>query len=305
METVPQPRKRCTRCGVEKTLDEFRVHGRSSDGRQRHCMACGPRPRGIRRPYGSTKRTLPERFWPRVNKDGPVHPTLGTKCWLWTGGQRNGYGAFWNGSRDIDAHRFSYELVHGPIPPAPRTSPVHICHRCDVPLCVNPDHLFLGTAADNMRDMAAKGRSLSGEDNPSAKLSESDVTEILRLLATGMQREHAGARFGVSTGGVQAIADEKVWRHVPRPIVDFAKCPHVTRAVTRTAPDGRTRRGDKWTHAVIVDGNGNALRVRCKMVAFESIVEVDPFVDDEAPPTCATCRRHDPRFAVVASSACP
>ncbi len=302
METVPQPRKRCTRCGVEKPLDEFRAHGGAADGRQRRCMECGLRPKGVRRPYGSIARTLPERFWPRVNKDGPMHPTLGTKCWLWTGGLRGEYGAFWNGERDIDAHRFSYELVHGPIPPAPRTCVPHVCHRCDNPPCVNPDHLFIGTAADNMRDKTAKGRAPSGSDNAAAKLAECDVVEILRLTTTGMRWEDIARRFNVTSGAVQAIVTGKTWHHVQRPAIDLSRCPHVTRAVTCIAPDGRVRRGDKWTHSVIVDGAGNALRVRCKFIAFESIVEVDPFVDGDAPPTCAVCRHRDPRFSGVVDS---
>lgn len=89
------------------------------------------------------------RFWSRVNKT----PT----CWLWTGPVLNsGYGVVY-GPGEIDstpAHRVSWLLAHGPIPPGR----MHICHTCDVRLCVNPEHLFLGTARDNIHDMMAKGR---------------------------------------------------------------------------------------------------------------------------------------------------
>lgn len=88
------------------------------------------------------KLPLSERFWPKVEKtDG---------CWLWTANTRpNGYGLF--GS--VGAHRVAYELCVGPIP-----SGMYVCHRCDNPACVRPDHLFVGTQLDNMRDMVTKGR---------------------------------------------------------------------------------------------------------------------------------------------------
>jgi hypothetical protein len=94
-------------------------------------------------------------FWSRVRKtDG---------CWLWEGAWTKGagaddearYGVFSRGARGtgVPAHRFSWELANGTIPAGG-----HVLHRCDVPLCVRPDHLFLGDQLANMRDMAAKGR---------------------------------------------------------------------------------------------------------------------------------------------------
>jgi hypothetical protein len=90
------------------------------------------------------------RFWRHVEKDGG--------CWLWTGTKNNaGYGqAHWSG-RHVLAHRASWEMHNGPAPAG-----MHICHRCDVRLCVRPDHLFLGTPDDNVQDMIAKGRMSTG-----------------------------------------------------------------------------------------------------------------------------------------------
>ena len=85
------------------------------------------------------KRTLEERFWPKVNKDGPIsnhRPDLGP-CWLWLGGQmNNGYGQFWNGRNMVLAHRFAYELLVGPIPEGLESD-----HLCRVRNCVNAGHL--------------------------------------------------------------------------------------------------------------------------------------------------------------------
>jgi len=97
-----------------------------------------------------------ERFWSKVDKSG--------ECWTWTAGSAGApssgvkYGSFWvggkakNGGRSLRANRVAFETVNGPIPPG-----MCVCHRCDNPRCVRPDHLFLGTSEDNSRDRHAKG----------------------------------------------------------------------------------------------------------------------------------------------------
>lgn len=78
-------------------------------------------------------------------------------CWVWQKSlTKKGYGRFWNGTKAVKAHRASYELYVGKIPPT-----LFVCHKCDNPKCVRPDHLFLGTNRDNMIDMIQKGRNIN------------------------------------------------------------------------------------------------------------------------------------------------
>lgn len=127
-------------------------------------------------------------------------------CWEWTGGfTRGGYGRFRMGSvadgtrGQRRAHRVSWELFHGPIP-----NGYDVCHACDNPPCVNPDHLFLGTRKDNMVDMRRKGRAAANERHPQAKLTDGQVAEI-RALGGTMPQHKIGSLFGVDQRHISRI----------------------------------------------------------------------------------------------------
>lgn len=126
----------------------------------------------------------------------------------------------------IGTHRFSWEYHHGrPIPDG-----LWVLHRCDNRPCVNPEHLFLGTAAENNKDCAAKGRTqkgerhaeshqagrLRGDDHGSAKLTSQQVLEIRERYSTGhISLTQLGRDYGVSTSLVSLIVNRKLWAHLP------------------------------------------------------------------------------------------
>ena len=155
-----------------------------------------------------------ERYWRCVDKGAP------NGCWQWRGASApNGYGAFtWygylrirpSGTSVLRAHRFAYELRHGFI--ADRR--VLACHRCDNRRCVNPDHIFLGSARDNALDATAKGRVPRGAQSRRSKLTEAEVEEIRALALVGVRRGALGALYGISERTVPNILDGSTWRHV-------------------------------------------------------------------------------------------
>jgi len=151
-----------------------------------------------------SKRTPAERFWKHVAViDDDV------SCWLWTGATDTaGYGRFRLAHERrgvVRASRFSWEITYG------HPGDLHVLHKCDTPLCVRPDHLFLGTQRDNMRDAVAKGRHrhacFHGEDHPGCKLTDADVREIRKLRADGLIYREIAQRFGVGISQVARICN--------------------------------------------------------------------------------------------------
>ena len=133
----------------------------------------------------------------------------GDGCWLWLAGKdQDGYGLFTTNRVMCKAHRFSYSLYRGPI-----SEGLFVLHKCDVPSCVNPDHLFLGTNQDNMTDMVKKGRGHHGEKNWSAKLKAEEVIKIRGLYPEKTQAAISDM-FGVGRTTVRAILTRRTWRHI-------------------------------------------------------------------------------------------
>jgi len=134
-----------------------------------------------------------------------------TGCWVWTAGmQLNGYGRFKLPGKNATAHRASWELHHGPI-----AKGMFVLHRCDRPACVNPEHLRLGTHAENMADMRAKQRQNRGARQHAAKLTEAMVYGIRAMLKHGASQEECGQIFGVNRSTIQDIEVRSSWHHLP------------------------------------------------------------------------------------------
>jgi hypothetical protein len=132
-------------------------------------------------------------------------------CWLWTGGlYPKGYGRVWYMGRRWRAHRLMWANDRGLIPPPF----LHVCHACDVPGCVNPEHLFLCTAAMNNEDRDAKGRKRqpSGEAHGRSKLSALEAQEIVKLHGPDMGCVRLARLFGVNPSTVTDILAGKTWR---------------------------------------------------------------------------------------------
>jgi len=156
--------------------------------------------------------SLQDRFWSKVNKLGPIHPVLKTRCWLWKAHTTaGGYGHFKMEGKYQHAHRVAFFLKHGrwPIP--------HGLHKCDVRACCNPSHIFEGTHLDNMRDKIAKGRAHtgdhSGELNSSAKLTKAVVLKIRARYATKkVTQVQLASQFKVDQSQISHIVNGQHWR---------------------------------------------------------------------------------------------
>jgi hypothetical protein len=201
------------------------------------------------------RRSQVERFLSRIDKNGPVHPRLGTACWIWKGAIAHGYGTItWNG-KSSRAHRVSYLLAHG------NPGDLLVLHECDNPPCVNPSHLRLGTNADNMHDRDTRGRTSKGDrhyartnperlargerhgsrtkperlprgerhgaklhpetirrcsQHPGSKLDEAAVITIRKAAETEPVSSLA-RRFSVSRKLIDRVIAGLVWKHVADP----------------------------------------------------------------------------------------
>lgn len=130
-----------------------------------------------------------------------------TGCWNWIGAVSKGYGRMRVFGRSYKAYRFSYERANGPIPKG-----LHVLHKCNNGLCVNPDHLRLGTHYDNMQDKKLTYRNPSGEHAANARLNKQQVDKIRSLYASGWKQKDIGALFGISQTHVSDIVRFNTWK---------------------------------------------------------------------------------------------
>lgn len=138
-------------------------------------------------------------------------------CWLWGRTTSAGYGCMTVAGKPIRVHRLVLALVQG----KSEREIDEACHRCDVSLCCNPDHMFEGTHGDNVRDAVSKGRAtpprgvrMLGTSNGSAKLDADRVVAIRNMAAAGTTHESIARVHGVSQSTVSNIVARKTWRHV-------------------------------------------------------------------------------------------
>lgn len=163
-----------------------------------------------------THESAAERFFAKVDK------TASHGCWLWTACCfDNGYGAFRFNQKQVKAHRFSYELINGPL-----SDELRACHRCDelyprkdltYKRCVNPEHLFAGTQSDNIRDCFNKGRQRErrGIISNFAKLTEDEVRQVRTIYARGdISQQDVGILFGLTQTAVSLIIRRVNWKHI-------------------------------------------------------------------------------------------
>lgn len=147
------------------------------------------------------------RFWNKVQKLSAANGS----CWVWTGDQdKDMYGRFKIAGKTVRAHRYSYELYIG----HSVSESVLLCHTCDHPWCVNPQHLFPGSHADNHTDKTQKERQAKGETIASSKLTDDEVRLMRELKLAGETTIQLSQKFSVGKTTVLEVVSGKRWKHV-------------------------------------------------------------------------------------------
>lgn len=202
--TTPIITKICAKCKSKQNTDNFYKDKFSKDGFHRICKTCVKFRQQLRKAdqlnFIPTKTI--KKFFQNIIKT--------ESCWIWNGKKLpKGYGAFLLNSAKILAHRFSYFYHFGVLP-----NDLCVCHTCDNPSCVNPNHLFLGTRKDNMKDMVNKGRSRTGEKHHNLKLTEELVLEIRERARNGENRNQMAREYKIHKRHLRAILSRRFWTHI-------------------------------------------------------------------------------------------
>jgi len=185
---------KCKTCGKKFSVRLSQI----KDGRGKFCSkdCCS----AYRR---HSPEQIKQKFWKNTNKK------KSNECWDWMPCRdKTEYGALFINQKKHKAHRYSYELHYGKIPKGKI-----ICHRCDNPSCVNPNHLFLGTHADNSADRSAKNRHAYGEKTGSSKLTVKQVLDIKELLDKKIKYKVVKKKYNISCSTVYCIKSGKYWKH--------------------------------------------------------------------------------------------
>ena len=190
--TAPNPNHECKTCALcSKVFSAIRPYSRSRWAEIRFCSRrCASKSRG----NGREPAPLSTRFWAKVSR--------GESCWEWTASTfKSGYGKINGGKRTLYAHRVSWEIHNGTVPDG-----LFVCHHCDNRKCVRPDHLFLGTAADNSLDAASKGRL-------GIKLTQRAANMIRKLSSDGARTRCLASAFGVSATTIRVVRRGETWKY--------------------------------------------------------------------------------------------
>lgn len=189
----------CECCGKKFTPSAKAMRNRNYQGR--YCSrACANRVRA--RPFWFR--------WKEAIRRVEFDPGRG--CWLWSGTiSKDGYGVIGDDDRRQRlAHREMWHDHSGSPPPVGR----RVLHRCDVRACINPDHLFLGSDAENTADRHTKGRDARGERHGRTHLTDADVRAIRAASADGVSQSALGRQYGLTQAAIWAIVHRKTWSHV-------------------------------------------------------------------------------------------
>lgn len=182
--------KECVRCKASKELDCFL---KLKNGSSSVCKSCR-----------YNKQNEKDLFFKKVVKK--------KGCWDWNAKKnKNGYGSMRFRGKNMNAHRVSW-IIHTGIEP----NELSVCHTCDNRICCNPEHLFLGTAKDNVHDMIRKGRKnpLKGSNCPWAKLTENDIVSMLKLFEEGHTNAYVGKIYGIHGASAGEIKRGEIWGHI-------------------------------------------------------------------------------------------